>query len=70
MKRYLDTLTNDDFRKLNKSTLKDLKALQNLLREEGWIIDPSLGFKGISGKVCKSDYIWFIKNLVKIDLVD
>ena len=70
MKKYLDTLTNDDFRKLNKSTLKDLEALRILLREQGWIIDPSLGFEGFRGRICKSDYIWFIKNLVKINLAD
>jgi hypothetical protein len=54
---------------LKKLKLTELKELRTSLYNDGWRIDPSIGFNGIQGRVTKSDYVWYITNMVK-SLVD
>ena len=65
MKKFTDTLNNEGFKQINNSKVSDLKDLLAGLKENGWFINPDLNFKGISGRVTKADYVWYIQQLVK-----
>ena len=64
---HLKLKTMKTYKELKKLKLTELRDLRTSLYNDDWRLDPSIGFNGIQGRVTKSDYIWYITNMMKIN---